>query len=411
MYLCRVKKFEIPAFYRSPVISRIKGLQAAADPLRQSLAPFLLDLETVRFLIPRHFGFCYGVENAIEIAFRAIHENPGKRIFLISQMIHNPAVNADLQSRGVGFLQDTEGRTLFPLNELSKEDVVITPAFGTTLRMMEELRMHGVEIKKYDTTCPFVERVWNKSSKLADGGYTVIVHGKVNHEETKATFSRTSLDTPSIVVLNRSEAGILCDHIGGRVTGAEVKKAFLGKMSDGFDPDLHLERVGVVNQTTMLASETEEIAAMFRDAMIQRYGEANLKSHFADTRDTLCYATNQNQDAAISIASGGADLAMVVGGYNSSNTSHLVEILEKKLPVYFVDGPDRIRTDGTIEHFDIHSGSGSLSELRAPKNPSIILSSGASCPDSIVDAVLRKISSLFPGAKEPSSVLDELLQN
>lgn len=407
MYLCSVKKFEIPAFYRSPVISRIKQFQAAADPRRESLQPFVLDMGPLRFHIPRHYGFCYGVENAIEIAFRAIHENPGKRIYLISQMIHNPAVNADLLQRGVRFLMDTQGNELVALKDLHKDDVVIIPAFGTTPEMLARLESLGVALKKYDTTCPFVERVWNKAEKLGREGFTVIVHGKAAHEETRATFSRSCLHSPSIIVLDAVEADILASFIRGRISASVILKKFSGKMSEGFNPERDLQRLGVINQTTMLASETDQIAGIFRNALSDIYGVANIREHFADTRDTLCYATNQNQDAALALAAKGGSFAVVVGGYNSSNTTHLVEILEKHLPVYFIESAAAIGEKGVCSHYDIHEKKIKESVITLPLQNAadILITSGASCPDAMVDAVITKISTWFPGAETPEEVL------
>ncbi|MCC7302954.1 MAG: 4-hydroxy-3-methylbut-2-enyl diphosphate reductase [Bacteroidia bacterium] len=405
-----MKKFDVPSFYRSPVISRMKALQAMQDPRRESLEPMLLDLGPVRFFIPRHFGFCYGVENAIEIAFRALSENPGKRIFLVSQMIHNPAVNRDLEERGVRFLMDTAGKVIIPPEEISPEDVVIIPAFGASVKVVTMLQQRGLELKKYDTTCPFVEKVWNRSARLGEEKYSVIIHGKAEHEETRATFSRSSLHSPSLVVLNREEALILTGYIEGKVNAEEILEVFKGKYSPGFDPVKHLQNVGVVNQTTMLASETEEIAGLFRNAMMRRYGKENLKMHFADTRDTLCYATNQNQDATIRLAEKGGFCAFVVGGYNSSNTTHLVEILEKKMPVYFIQSAASVQKNGEIMHFNIHRRQEESSVLSFPAKDQtdILITSGASCPDSMVDEVIRQLAALFPGALTPEEGLGKL---
>jgi len=395
-----VKQFNIPAYYRSPVISRIKLAQKDRDPLRQDYSPVILDLGPVRILIARYFGFCYGVENAIEIAFKAISENPGKRIFLVSQMIHNPDVNKDLESRGVHFLMDTEGNQLIPFEELTKEDVVIIPAFGSTLQVLEKLKTIGAQLKQYDTTCPFVERVWNKSAKLGGEKFTVIIHGKAGHEETRATFSRSAQHAASLIVLDLGEAQKVSDRIEGKISNEEFLELFKGRISSGFDTNVHLERVGVINQTTMLASETQEIADHFREAMIRKYGKNDIKAHFADTRDTLCYATNQNQDSAYALLEENADLAVVVGGYNSSNTSHLAEICEKKLPSYFVSGEQELLSAEEIRHYDLHKKAVVTTSnwIPANKKVNIILTSGASCPDSVVEGVLQRLISFFPGA-------------
>ena len=201
-----MRSFDIPDFYRSPIISRVKARRKALDPRKQDFAPTVLDFGTVRIQLARHFGFCFGVENAIEISYKAIAENEGKRIFLLSQMIHNPEVNADLQSRGVRFLQDTMGKPLVPLADLQPEDVVIVPAFGATVELEQTLVAKGIDVQKYNTTCPFVEKVWKRSAQLGGKEYTVVIHGKPTHEETRATFSHAAETGHALVVKNAEEA-------------------------------------------------------------------------------------------------------------------------------------------------------------------------------------------------------------
>lgn len=405
-----MKSFNIPDFYKSPVISKVKELRKVNDPRKKDFSPTVLDFGPVRFFIARHFGFCYGVEHAIETAYKAIEENPAKRIFLLSQMIHNPDVNNDLLQRGVKFLMDTNGNQIIPFSALTKEDVVIIPAFGTTLKIEEQLNAIGIEVRKYDTTCPFVERVWKKSEKLGEENYSIIIHGKSNHEETKATFSRSEKNAPSIIVKDINEAKVLGEFIMGNVPLETLKKVFNGKYSDNFDPEKNLLRVGVINQTTMLATETQEIAEYFKNIMIQKYGAENLKDHFADTRDTLCYATNENQEATYGLLKQDADLAIVVGGYNSSNTSHIVELCEEKLPTYFISSASEIKSKNSISHFDFlnHEHLHSDSFLPEKSRVDVILTSGASCPDSVVDEVLQKILSFYPSAKNMEEVMKEI---
>ncbi len=200
-----MKQFEVPIIYRSPLISAIKKKRTDLDKMKKDLRPTLLDFGPLQIYLSRHFGFCYGVENAIEIAFKTVEENAGKRIFLLSEMIHNPQVNADLQSHGVQFLQDTYGNILIPFDDLNSDDIVLVPAFGTTLEIEEKLNAIGIQTEKYNTTCPFVERVWNKSEVIAKQNYTVIIHGKPNHEETRATFSHASVNSPSVVVKDMTQ--------------------------------------------------------------------------------------------------------------------------------------------------------------------------------------------------------------
>lgn len=407
-----MKQFEIPAFYKSPIISKVKTLRKTVDPRKKDFSPTKLDFGTVSFFIARHFGFCYGVENAIEISYKALKENEGKRIFLLSQMIHNPLVNEDLESQGIRFLQDTEGNELIPFSELQKDDVVIVPAFGTTLEIEEKLNAMGVDVQQYNTTCPFVEKVWNRSKKLGKDNHTIIIHGKHNHEETRATFSHSSANAPSIVVKNFEETQLLARVIKGDIDKNEFYQLFEGRYSEGFDPDVHLTKVGVVNQTTMLAKETQEIADYVMHIMTEKYGTANIKDHFADTRDTLCYATNDNQNATYGLMDSNADLAIVVGGYNSSNTTHLVELLEEKYPTYFIRSEADIINSDEISHFDIHTKEIKKSTNYLPKDkPGIILTSGASCPDASVDAVLRKLISYFNDTKSVEAVLSEIAIN
>jgi 4-hydroxy-3-methylbut-2-enyl diphosphate reductase len=408
-----MKKFDIPQFYRSSFITKIKNLRKDSDPRKKDFTPTLLDFGSVKFYLARHFGFCYGVENAIEIAYKTIEENKGKRIFLLSEMIHNPGVNNDLLNLGVKFLMDTNGNEIFDWNTLTPKDIVIIPAFGTTLEIEEKLNKLGINPYRYNTTCPFVEKVWNRSESLGKQNYTIIIHGKHYHEETRATFSHSQVNGPSVIVRNLKEAKVLADIILGEKEENIFYSFFEGKYSAGFDVKKDLIRVGVVNQTTMLASETQEIADLFRETMIKKYGEENLKYHFADTRDTLCYATYDNQQATYGLLEVKADLAIVVGGYNSSNTSHIVELCEEKLPTYFISSEEKILSKELISHFNIHTKTEVIAENFIPdKKPvDIILTSGASCPDAVVESVLRKIHSFFPDAKDLDETIDSILQS
>lgn len=385
-------------------------MRKADDPRKKDFTPTVLNFGALQILLARHFGFCYGVENAIEISYRAINENPGKRIYLLSQMIHNQAVNADLQDRGVQFLQDTYGNQLIPFDVLTPEDVVIVPAFGTTVEIENYLAERNIEVHRYNTTCPFVEKVWKRSTKLGETDYTIIIHGKPKHEETRATFSHAQQNGAAVVIRDIEEAKVLERYIRKELPMAQFFEDFAGRTSEGFDPEKHLERVGVVNQTTMLAEETQGIADYFKQVMIDLYGEASLKDHFADTRDTLCYATNDNQQATKGLLAHGADLAIVVGGYNSSNTTHLVELCEEKMPTFFIQSEEDLLSGERIRHFDIHRKEVTESEgfLPSIERPRIVVTSGASCPDSIVDAVIQRILSFYPGAFAPEEALKAL---
>lgn len=406
-----MRAFEIPSHYRSDLIGRLKAWRKAQDPRKKDLAPTIFDLGAVRFVLPRHFGFCYGVENAIEISYQAIENNPGKRIFLLSQMIHNPEVNADLESRGLRFIQDTHGTMLMDWAELTADDIVIIPAFGTTLEIEAKLKAIGIDPLKHNTTCPFVEKVWKRSAQLGEKDYTVIIHGKAAHEETRATFSHTAQGAPAVIIKDMEQAHELGRIIAGELPVERFHALFGTKCTPDFDPNKDLLRIGVVNQTTMLATETQAIADHLKQVMIATYGEADLKAHFADTRDTLCYATNDNQDATLELLKAEADLALVVGGYNSSNTSHLVELLEQRFPTYFINGDKELLSADTIEHFNYpeHKLERSTEWIPAQRPLTIILTSGASCPDTLLDRVLRRVLELVGGAHDPVEAVEALV--
>lgn len=402
-----MKTFNIPSFYRSPLIGKIKELRKASDPRKKDFSPTVINFGAVQFIIPRHFGFCYGVENAIELSYKALAENPGKRIFLLSQMIHNPEVNDDLQANGINFIMDTQGNYFIDWDEINENDIVIIPAFGTTLEIEKILQQKNIETARYNTTCPFVERVWNKAEKLGKENYSIIIHGKHLHEETRATFSHSKHNAPSLVIKDMNEAILLGEIILGIKPTNYFYEFFKNKYSDRFDAEKDLLRIGVINQTTMLATETQAIADYLKKVMIQKYGEANIKNHFADTRDTLCYATNDNQSSTLALLDTEADIAIVIGGYNSSNTTHLVELLEEKFPVYFINNEKNIWDDGTIEFYNIHILQCVQQYVFNTGKPSrIIITSGASCPDSVLERVIHKIIGFYPGAYSVENVLE-----
>ena len=395
-----MKQFNVPVGYRSPLIGSIKQQRKEQDKLKKDFTPTLLDLGVLQIYLARHFGFCYGVENAIEIAFRTIEENPGKRIFLLSEMIHNPQVNADLLAKGVQFLQDTKGKQLISFDSLTPEDVVIIPAFGTTLEIEALLNQKGIPTEKYNTTCPFVEKVWNRSEQIAKKGYSIVVHGKPQHEETRATFSHASYHTPTVVVNDMTETIELAKYITGEKKAVDFYTEFKGRFSEGFDIEKDLQRIGVVNQTTQLATDTQAISDYLKAVFIKHFQLTSdtIANQFADTRDTLCYATNDNQTAVTGmLASTEADLAIVIGGYNSSNSSHLVELCEEKLPTYFIDAADKLisqeeilnRNWRTKEQFSVTDYLPNREKIR------ILMTSGASCPDAVVEDVIRKLASFY----------------
>jgi 4-hydroxy-3-methylbut-2-en-1-yl diphosphate reductase len=404
-----MKTFNIPEFYRSRIISPIKEFRRKNDKLKRDYAPTVLDFGPVQFLIARHFGFCYGVENAIDIAYKAIAENPGKRIFLLSEMIHNPDVNRDLTDRGVQFIMDTKGSQLIPWETLTPEDIVIVPAFGTTIENQQKLSELGINSYIYDTTCPFVEKVWNRAAQIGEKDYSIVIHGKPFHEETRATFSHSKENAPTVVVENMDQTIKLAKYITGEIPAKQFYADFKGQYSSGFDPEKDLERIGVVNQTTMLASDTQGIADYLKNVMIKRYDlkPQQVEERFANTRDTLCYATNDNQDATYALLTYDADLVIVAGGYNSSNTSHLVELCEGKFPTYFIESVNKILDNRLILHHNLHTKEEVVTENYLPSETPvrIMLTCGASCPDAIVEGILVRLLSFFEGAKSVDEVM------
>ena len=406
-----MKQFNVPITYRSRLISAIKSKRRSQDKMKKDFSPTFLDFGPVQIYLARHFGFCYGVENAIEISFKTVEENAGKRIFLLSEMIHNPLVNEDLQKRGVEFLMDTNGNSLIDFATLTADDIVIIPAFGTTLDIENKLKNIGIQIEKYNTTCPFVEKVWNRAETIAAKNYTIIIHGKPRHEETRATFSHSANNAPTVIVNDMAETIELAKYITGEKPPELFYEEFKGKYSDGFNVSHDLERIGVVNQTTMLAGDTQAIADYLKQTMADKYNlsDDNVEERFADTRDTLCYATYENQTAVYGLLNTDADLAIVVGGYNSSNTSHLVELCEEKLPTYLIDSPGKIIDKERISHYDFHNKTEKETTGFLPaKDPvKILITSGASCPDALVEDVINKLTSYFAITKTAEETISQ----
>ena len=326
-------------------------------------------------------------------------------------MIHNQEVNNDLLDRGIKFIMDTDGTPFIPWQDISKTDVVIIPAFGTTLEIERLLQEKGVDVQKYNTTCPFVEKVWNRTEKLGNDDFTIIIHGKARHEETRATFSHSAKNGSSIIVRDMEDAIQLGNYILGSKPRSDFFEEFAGKYSEGFNPEVHLKKIGVVNQTTMLATETQAIADFFRQLMITKFGESSIKEHFADTRDTLCYATNDNQDATYELLKIAADVAIVVGGYNSSNTSHIVELCERNFPTYFINSEHEIKSREEIHHLNYHTKEKIITHAFIPekKSVNIVLTSGASCPDTLVDRVMLRLIGYFEGVKGMEEVLQKIV--
>ena len=301
---------------------------------------------------------------------------------------------------------------MIPFEEITADDVVIIPAFGTTIEIEKLLNEKGIPTASYNTTCPFVEKVWNRSEQIAEKGYSIVVHGKPKHEETRATFSHASLHTPTVVVNDMAETIELAKYITGEKPAEQFYTEFKARYSEGFDITKHLEKIGVVNQTTQLASDTQAISDYLKNVIIKHYKltAQNIGERFADTRDTLCYATNDNQTAVTGMLQTTADLAIVIGGHNSSNSSHLVELCENKLTTYFIDSADRLLNKETIETRnwqtkELTQCSGYLPNTTPVK---ILITSGASCPDAVVENVIRKLAGFY-GVGEKVDVYTEAI--
>lgn len=394
-----MKQFDVPTYYRSNLISAIKNKRKQDDKLKKDFSPTLLDFGNLQIFLARHFGFCYGVENAIEIAFKTIEENKDKQIYLLSEIIHNPKVNSDLKANGVKFLQDTQGKQIIPFDDVSKDDIVLIPAFGTTLSIESMLNNKGASSEKFNTTCPFVEKVWNRGEQIAAKGYSIVVHGKPNHEETRATFSHASSMAPTVIVNDMNETIELGKYITCEKPAEQFYTEFESRYSKGFDVKKDLQKLGVINQTTQLATDTQAIADYLKNVMKKHYSltASTIAEHFADTRDTLCYATNDNQSAVNGMLGTPADLAIVIGGYKSSNTSHLVELCERKLPTYFIESAEKLISKNELIHCNWKTKEISTVHNYFPeKKPvKVLITSGASCPDALVEEVIRKVAGFF----------------
>jgi len=363
-------------------------------------AGYTLTVGELTFRLAGEFGFCYGVDRAVEYAYETRTKFPGKRTFLVGEIIHNPHVNQKLAAMGVAFLHRPEGRDAeFDFSSVTAEDVVILPAFGVTVRDFERLRKIGCVL--VDTTCGSVLNVWKRVESYARDGFTALIHGKNYHEETKATSSQVNKYPGGkyLVVRDMNEARIVCDYIE-KSEGAGSREQFLqqfkGKMTPGFDPDRDLQRVGVANQTTMLSGESLAIAAEVRKSMARRWGEDAASEHFR-TFDTICSATQERQDAVLKLIAEPLDLMVVIGGYNSSNTTHLAAICNEKVPTYHIEDATCI----DIEHGSIRFrpvGIHSQEETRETWLPegrlTIGITAGASTPNNKIGETIERIAAL-----------------
>jgi 4-hydroxy-3-methylbut-2-enyl diphosphate reductase len=348
--------------------------------------------------LAREFGFCYGVDRAVDYAYQARQRFPDRPVFLTGEIIHNPHVNHQIRAQGVRFLTDS-GESI---DALTPNDVVILPAFGITVELLGTLVDRGCTL--VDTTCGSVLNVWKNVKRYAEQGFTSVIHGKYWHEETRATASQAQrVEVPGgnghyLVVLDRTEAALACDYIRGRGTRERFLQTFERAISPGFDPDRHLERIGCANQTTMLSSESLEIGEMFRAAMSDRYGAGDLDDRFR-AFDTICSATQDRQDAIIALlASQTLDLMIVLGGYNSSNTCNLAKICADRLPTYHIADPDGLASATEIQHKPAGEKHETVTRDWLPAGRLAIgLTSGASTPDNLVERVIRRLDVLVNG--------------
>jgi 4-hydroxy-3-methylbut-2-enyl diphosphate reductase len=344
------------------------------------------------FKLASEFGFCYGVDRAVEYAYETRTKFPGQRIFLVGEIIHNPHVNAKLRDMGVACLHRPEGAE-FEFGVVTPGDVVILPAFGVTVQDLERLRAIGCVL--VDTTCGSVLNVWKRVDSYARDGFTALIHGKYYHEETKATASQVTKYAAGryLVVRDMEEAQAVCGYVEGRGEAAELLERFAGKVSPGFDPERDLVRVGVANQTTMLSGESFAIAVEVRKSMVTRYGEAMLAEHFR-TFDTICSATQDRQDAVLKLIAEPLDLMVVIGGYNSSNTAHLAAICEERVPTYHIEDAACIDPQGGTIRF---RPEGAAADVRRagwlPPGPLAIgVTAGASTPNNKIGETMERIA-------------------
>ena len=368
--------------YHSAIVDRIK-----ADD-------FVYRSGRLTIHLAREFGFCYGVDRAVDYAYQTRERFPDRTIYLTGEIIHNPHVNERLRDNGIRFLSDSGERR----DTLGTDDVVILPAFGVTVGEMAQLTDQGCTL--VDTTCGSVLNVWKNVTRYAQDGFTAIIHGKVKHEETRATASQ-ALKYPGgryLVVLDREEAGIVCDFIRNGGDTEAFAARFGGAASAGFDPAADLVRIGCANQTTMLMSESLAIGEMFRAAMLDRYGEEALTRHFR-AFDTICSATQERQDAVLALlAEQSLDLMLVVGGYNSSNTCNLARICAERVRTFHVADPECLVSRDEVRHRPVGAPSTTMGReevtrgwLPASGPLNVGLTAGASTPNNIVGHVIKQL--------------------
>ncbi len=373
---------EVLTHYRSELVDHIRanGNQVTVDGLTIRLA--------------KEFGFCYGVERAIDLAYAARKVFKDKPLYLIGEIIHNPEVNHQIKAMGIQVICGKESDVDADIERLQEGDIVIIPAFGAEVSVMDRIKAKGCQF--VDTTCGDVMSVWKRVRQYARDQYTSIIHGKAWHEETKATSSRATSQGNGhyLVVFDLDETAVVCDYIRNGGDREAFLEKFKGAYSKGFDPDEHLKLVGVANQTTMLRGETEEVQNRLKKAMVDRYGEDELAKHFRSF-DTICGATQDRQDALRVLLKDKMDLLLVVGGYNSSNTSHLAEMGEASLPTFFIKNASKLKSAGIIQHYNQHTKDEiETSDWWPEGDLTVGITAGASCPNNLIEDVIRRVVEL-----------------
>lgn len=371
---------QVESHYRSDIVDKVRRTGG------------IISVGEVTVRLAKQFGFCYGVERAIDLAYAARKVFKDRRLFIVGEIIHNPEVNEQISSLGIKNLIGANKQA--DISDLLPDDVVILPAFGTEVSILQQIKDRGCQI--VDTTCGDVMSVWKRVRKYASESVTSIIHGKAEHEETKATSSRALGDGKGhyLVVLTLADTDYVCNYIRNGGSKEEFLARFRGAYSPGFDPDIHLQTIGVANQTTMLRGETEEVQRRIRQAVADRDGAERADRNFRFF-DTICGATQERQDALRQLLNVKMDLLLVVGGYNSSNTSHLAEMGEEKLPTYFVLNASRLLSDKEILHYDLHERGEVVAQNWLPPGRVVIgITAGASCPNNLIEETLIRLFQL-----------------
>ena len=384
-------KAQVLTHYRSELVDRLRTTGEVTSENAQM---------TIK--LAKEFGFCYGVERCIDLAYAALKVFPDKPLYILGEIIHNPEVNDQIRDMGIRFLSGPN--KVADIDDLGADDIVIIPAFGTEVATLEKLKAKGCQF--VDTTCGDVMSVWKRVRNYAKEEVTSIIHGKAYHEETKATSSQaTSKNGHYLVVLTLQETDYVCDYIENGGDKKEFLKKFEGAFSEGFDPDQHLKAVGVANQTTMMRGETEEVQHRIKAAIERKFGESKVDSHFRFF-DTICGATQERQDALDVLLQKPMDLLLVIGGYNSSNTAHLAEMGENVLPTYFIKNATEMADDSLIRHWNQHTSQADETRDWLPDGTLTIgVTAGASCPNNLIEDVICRLLELR------GSSADEFLHN